>query len=109
MPKSLKPATSPKEQIETLRSRGMHLDDSLARQWLESVRTTVGFGTNRSRQSLRLRCAHKQSFRFYPSSRVKTSLVRYSSWLIYYVSLHQAQHGPKKLLTLSRVSFYPTP
>lgn len=37
MPKSLKPATSPKEQIETLRSRGMHLDDSLARQWLENV------------------------------------------------------------------------
>ncbi len=37
MPKSLKPATSPEQQIETLRSRGMQLDDSLAYQWLENV------------------------------------------------------------------------
>lgn len=29
MPRMLKPATSPKQQIETLRNRGMQLDDSV--------------------------------------------------------------------------------
>lgn len=37
MPRMLKPATTPQQQIETLRSRGMQLDDSLAYQWLENV------------------------------------------------------------------------
>lgn len=37
MSKELKPATTISEQIETLRERGMQVDEQLAWQWLSDV------------------------------------------------------------------------
>ncbi len=37
MSKELKPATTLSEQIETLRERGMQVNEQLARQWLSNV------------------------------------------------------------------------
>ncbi len=37
MSKELKPATTISEQIETLRERGMQVDEQLAWQWLSNV------------------------------------------------------------------------